>query len=191
MSPKCKCVLHHTARQEGGGKELFATTVDRAVYRSPLSSPDTNLQHTPGPRRYLEIIKHLCVCVLLLSPCAHCDRAPPMSAAMCVLVQMQNRPHNIAMEMGKNLNEHKIKEMPHTAAVNSQLILLYSLFACFTDALCSSGIGRMIIEVFITVLYLACPPLSILLMASSDHLSFNQYCLKGRIPHLRTLCSPL
>lgn len=28
-------------------------------------------------------------------------------------------------------------------------------------------------------------------MASSDHLSFNQYCLKGRIPHLRTLCPPM
>lgn len=90
MSPKCKYALHHTARQGGGGKDVFTTAVDSAVYRIQLSSLDTNLQHMPGPRRYLETIKIQCVCVcaITVSPCAQCDRAPPMSAVMCVFVQM-------------------------------------------------------------------------------------------------------
>lgn len=111
MSPKCKCASHCTAGQAGGGKEVFKTAVDSPVYCTQHPSLDTNLQ--AWTKKILgDITKIQCVCVydISVSPCAHCDRAPPISGVQSCVYWCRCRagPTTWRQKMGtnKNLNEH-------------------------------------------------------------------------------------
>ena len=161
LSPYC------TAGQAGGEREVFTTAVDSPVYCTQHPSLDTNLQ--AWTTKILgDIIKFQCACVRVCHYCVSlCSlwQSPTHQrcAVMCVLVQTQSRPHNMAAQKtGTNnvLNKHNGSHI-----VNSELILLYSLACvrvcvcmCEADAEGSAVRGIMIREVFITVLPRLFPP---------------------------------
>lgn len=204
MSSKCKCLPHHTTGQ-AGGKKVFTTAVDSPVYCTQHSSLDTSLN--TWTEKILIIKKNavfVCACLYSVSLCSLWQS--PIHQQCAVMCRCRTNPTTWWQQMGtnKNLNKH-----------NSRLLTLTHCFCKFwtNPALLS---GCLCLSVCVCVwfciwgwccrqcctwhndeggahhsLYLPVHPSSILLMASSDHLSFNQYCLKERIPHLRTLCSPL
>lgn len=101
MSPKCKCALQCTAGQARREK-MFTTAVDSPVYCTQHPSLDANLNS--WTKKILGDIKIQCAWVnmhvITVSPCAHCDRATPISGTAGSSVLVQSQPHNITEENG-------------------------------------------------------------------------------------------
>lgn len=159
LSPYC------TAGQAGGEREVFTTAVDSPVYCTQHPSLDTNLQ--AWTTKILgDIIKIQCACMRVCHYCVSlCSlwQSPTHQwcAVMCVLVQTQSRPHNMAAKKTRHKQYSKQTQLISYCKFWTNPTLQSSCLCvcvCEADAVGSAVRGIMIREVFITVLPRLFPP---------------------------------
>lgn len=142
-------------------KEVFTTAVDSPVYWTQHPSLDANL-HAWTKTILGDTIKIQCACVFVItvSPCVHCDRAPPISGVQSCVYWCRCRagPTTWRRKMDTKSKWTKLISNNCCTFWTNPTLLSGCLSVCVADAVGSAVCGIMIREVFITVAPCLFPP---------------------------------